>query len=860
MPRRTASQVELPLGLEAYRNTALFSDHYLADRLPQLPWFTDRRRTASRAAYDAIHAIYNDLRPEEQLPGAPEEQVEDDLVRPILEALGHHYLLRPPTTAGGTKNFPDYALFKNAEDRNAARTEVSANDYSRAIALCEAKHWDRDLDRSGPAGRDYLTNANPSFQIVNYLIQTGRRWGILTNGRLWRLYCRDSPQPLERFYEVDLPRLISQSGADAFFTYFYGFFSAEALRPAAGGLAHVDNVRAGSASFAQDVGEELRSRVFGALVRLAAGFLKGREEPVPEEALDEVYDNALIVLYRLLFILFAEARELLPLETSPSYAEQISLARLVREVADKRERRITFSSTSTGMWDRLVALWTAIDNGDTDLHVARYDGELFAAGAHPFLDQHKIPDLYLAEALDLISRVPGLGEARFVDYRALSVTHLGTVYEGLLEHRLRVVPDRLGEVEDRIELAAVSGRRRETGSYYTPDPIVRFIVSETLGPLVEGRDEQAILDLRVVDPAMGSGHFLVAAVEFLALAIATHPGRPEPIDVDEDLAAIKRRVVERCVWGVDINPLAVELAKLSLWLATASTDKPLTFLDHRLREGNSVMSMRRDDVLTTLRRGRHPGAVTVFEAAFAEQHQADLDLAARLDGTDPDSLEGVEARRELFARQDASRRRLRTLWNAAVGLICGTVRGDAIDALAAALQAPEPEWDEAAHAAEEQGLPSGDDYTPFHWELEFAEAFERGGFDAVLGNPPYVSAWEMTNATPGLRDGLAQLPRWTTVARRHWDLFVLFVALGEQLLVPNGVFGIIVANPVMRERYAEALRAELLSGRFLAVVDFGEANVFQDVARETVVLIWQKTPAAPDHLIDLYDPDSIVAA
>ena len=856
MPAVRASQVELPLGLEAYRNTALFSDHFLAERLPASPWFHRTRRLAAREALDEVRAIFEEVNPDETLREAPEAQCEEDIIKPVLTALGHAFLVQTPTSAGGAKNFPDYALFAEAAAKNEARSEVLVNNYSRAIGIAEGKYWARPLDKVIKTARDYLTNANPSFQVVNYLTQTGQRWGILTNGKIWRLYNRDSPQPLERFYEVDLQRLIQGSGFDAFLHYFWGFFSREALRPAPGGLAHVDNVLRGSADFAADVGGALRARVFAALVRLAAGLVKDREEPVSHEDLDEIYDNSLIVLYRLLFVLYAESRELLPLDASEGYRENLSLFRLVRQIADSKDRRRAFSSASTVTWSRLQALWHAIDRGDVDLGVPAYDGELFAEDAHPFLQTHSIADLYLADALDLIARVPGDPEARFVDYRSLSVAHLGTVYEGLLENQLEVRDDQIGAVEARIRLAPIRGRRRETGSYYTPDPVVQHIVSETLDPLIVGKSEAEILQIKVCDPAMGSGHFLVAAVEYLALAIATSADEPRELD-EEDPATIKRRVVEHCIWGVDINPLAVELAKLSLWLATASADKPLSFIDHRLRAGNSVMSQRPADVLALLRRGRKGAEATLFEEAFVRQHKQDLEIADEIDKIDPDSSDGVEERRALFREQQLSRERLRQLCDVAAARVLGLVEAQPLENLALALGASRREWEEAVRAVE-GALPVGDDYQPFHWELEFPEVFEYGGFDAVLGNPPYVNAWEMTNAVPVMRKGLAKLGRWRDVAKGHWDLFVLFVGLAQQLLVPGGRFGLIVANPIMREKYGEALRAQLLNGTFESVVDFGDTNVFEGVSRETVVLIWEKTPASDDHEIVLYDPTSIV--
>ena len=860
MASRRTTQVELPLGLQSYRNTALFSDHFLTNRLPEMAFYRRRGRAATtRAAFDAISKVFRDVDPETTLANSPEAQCEEDIIKPVLRALGHPYLVQPPTETGKrTKNFPDYAMFRNETDKDAARTEVHANDYHRSTGVAEGKHWDRNLDKSIKTDRDALTNANPSYQIVAYLNLTGRRWGILTNGRLWRLYCRDAPQPLERFFEIDLLRTLRESGEQAFFHLFYGLFSAEAFAPRSGGQTHLDEVLRGAIDNAEDIGAGLRVRIFTALQHLAAGFLRGRTDTITVEELDDVYDNSLVVLYRLLFVLYAEARELLPLEGNASYADQLSLSKLVREIEDTHERNRTYSATSTVMWSRLQGLWTAIDKGDTDLDVPEYDGELFAEGGHPYLDSHQLPDQLLANAIDLLARVPGEMPARFVDYRSLSVAHLGTVYEGLLEHSLAVVEGD-GAIEHRVRLAPTRARRRETGSYYTPDPVVQHIVRETLGPLIEGKTEEEILSIRVVDPAMGSGHFLVAAVEFLAVAIATARGEEEDYDPD-DLTDIKRRVIARCIYGVDLNPLAVELAKLSLWLATANTNRPLTFLDHRLRIGNSVLALRPEDLAGRLKgpRGKRTAQMTVFEQALATQHTADVQLAGQIDAITDDDMPALKLRKQLHAGHEANRARLRRLMDAGVHLAFGLIDVNQVADLAAALPASEEDWRQAVDDAAPDDLPLDDDLRPFHWELEFPEVFEAGGFDVVLGNPPYVNAWDMTQAAQGLRDALRNLGRWETVAKGHWDLFVLFVALGMQVLRDDGLFGIIVANPLMREKYAEAVRGELLQGTILSIVDFGDHNVFEGVARETVVMVWRKTAPPPLHEVVLHDPEGVL--
>jgi hypothetical protein len=395
MRTRRAPQQELPLGVDPFRNTGLFSDHFLRQRLRALPWF-GRQGGASSRAFSTLTGLIKDLDPEQTLAAANEEQTEEDWIRPVLQVLGHHYLLRTPTVkAAGVKNFPDYALFASNDDRQAARLEVQRDDYNRAIGIAEGKYWDRDLDRFVRSDRDYLTNANPAFQTVNYLIQTGRDWGILTNGRLWRLYHRNTPQPLERYYEADLVQLLRVGGLDQFLVYFWSFFSMESLRPVAAGR-HLDRVLTGSRDYAVEVGDELRTHVFRALTRLAAGFLQGATEPVPQAQLSTVYEHSLIVLYRLLFVMYAEARGLLPLDTNASYRDQLSLTQLVHQVATRLDNNQKHSTTQTLMWERLQALWRTIDEGDDDLGVPLYDGELFEPAAYPFLRLSRSPWIFAA--------------------------------------------------------------------------------------------------------------------------------------------------------------------------------------------------------------------------------------------------------------------------------------------------------------------------------------------------------------------------------------------------------------------------------------------------------------------------------
>jgi len=261
------------------------------------------------------------------------------------------------------------------------------------------------------------------------------------------------------------------------------------------------------------------------------------------------------------------------------------------------ERGRALLPTSATLWPRLVELFGIIAEGSPPLKVATFDGGLFDAERHPFLESYVVGDGHLQRAIDRLARVDG----QFVDYRDLAERHLGTIYEGLLEYYLEA----LAEPEEgwTVELLNDRGERKATGSYYTPDYVVEYIVEATVEPMlheaVEGTKSdkervEAVLALNVLDPSMGSGHFLVEVTERISRFLVELGVAPEEIEADgeAELAYWKRRVAQSCVYGVDANPLAVDLAKLSLWLATVAKDRPLSFLDHHLRTGDSLVGAR----------------------------------------------------------------------------------------------------------------------------------------------------------------------------------------------------------------------------------------------------------------------------
>ena len=393
---------------------------------------------------------------------------------------------------------------------------------------------------------------------------------------------------------------------------------------------------------AEDISGTVFERVFPALVRALAD--------AADEELPAVREAALIFLYRLLFVLYAEDRGLLPV--NDTRYEDYGLRKPVREhVARRMDAGAVFSDTASSYYDHLMTLCGLIDRGDASIGLPPYNGGLFSAEAAPLLRNVHLSDAAIAPIVYDLSHAETAGGRRFINYRDMSVQQLGSIYERLLEQE--PVRDDSG----RIVVRPNSYARKDSGSFYTPQELVDLIVDRTLKPLAEERlaafrkkakelkrdrrpkaereaelrrldPAEAVLDLKVLDPAMGSGHFLVTAVDFLSDYVAElveyAPVVPEWLDgeyasplvdrvaavrrdildrarqsdwvMDEaqltDQAILRRMVLKRCIYGVDKNPLTVELAKVSLWLHSFTVGAPLSFLDHHLRRGDSLVGMR----------------------------------------------------------------------------------------------------------------------------------------------------------------------------------------------------------------------------------------------------------------------------
>ena len=863
------------------RNRRLFSEYFLEKMLDDLADWKDESYKMGFERAREIWKRYDVLQYEKM----NEAQLEENLIKPILrDVLGHHIIVQETTSLSKR---PDYLFFRDKKDEDSAYTKEGEERYRDATGLGDAKEWNVRLD------------GGPSRQVVGYLRYNRKRWGILTNGRVWRLFFEGKPE--DTYYEVNLEYMIEEGKGN--FRYFYNFFRLKAFIEDESGKAFLDRVLKRSRDYAEKVGDDLKERVYRALRRLSEGFFSHLENKLDknrEKDIKNVQQNAMIVLYRMLFLLYAEGKGLLSIENS-SYRENYSIYKVKNEVWRNKPK---YSRGSTGLWNKLQDSFTLINYGSEamgiskeKLYVPPYNGGLFAKRA---LDRWKIGDTYMAEAIDLLSRTNAHGiTGDFIDYSTLEIRHLGGIYEGLLEYRLKIAEEdmvsdgkkwmsldeynakrkRKKNFEDFPEdmkvrkgglyLATDKGERKATGSYYTPDYIVDYIVENTLGPIVdektkglEGKEEimDAFLSTKVLDPAMGSGHFLVGAVEYLAQRLVDAVSEvSEEMDINE----ARRLIVSHCIYGVDINPMAVELAKVALWLTTISKDRPLSFLDHRLKCGNSLIGATLEDLpWHPIEKGEKIGKSANKVSGYVEKL---VRTVKKMDEIKDETLEDVKKKEALFQEMSKSYEyeAIKTLADVHMSIYFGNqVSGEVYGKFSGDVyHYTKKEWEEkkkrlfvkdAEKIAKEKRF--------FHWELEFPEVFfdltgpkENPGFDAVIGNPPYdvISEKEQKREVDNEKKFFLSSPIYRHAVGSKLNYYRLFISLSINLLKQNGWHGFIVPMALIGDAQAKPLREFLLKNICFKLVeafpqkDDPKNRVFFDAKLSTCIYILKKSK--PEH-------------
>ena len=780
----------------------------------------------------------------------------------------------------------------------------------------------------------------PSYQAVALLRYY--RWVILTNGRLWRLYSSRVLSSSTNYFEVDVDNVSKED--DPKLLYFISLFSASAFIPKGDG-SDVDVAYDEGISYAKEIEEDLRTKIFDKqlflnLIRAVLDYKA--ENSYTDTELETAKASSLKLLYRLMFILYAESRNLLPLE-NPNYRE-ISMDSLRQKLRDFQSE-----PESINLWKCLKLLFSTISKGNPNAGVPEYDGALFEGDTT--LDVLELKNKHLVEAMRDLTEAEGKG----IDYQNLGVRHLGSLYEALLEYSVRQANRDLVVYRDQILDAAytkdmkakpvgyiekgdlflsVGGLgRKGSGSYFTPEEIVRFLVSNGLEEHLNSRREMFISDMRklrdikgadrelekktvddllgikALDPAMGSGHFLVAAVDhitnWIIELLKENPDAPLQKEIETDRESIikeqsgkgiklneelltdsvilKRMVMKKCVYGVDLNPLAVELTKLSLWLDSFTIGTPLTFLDHHIRCGNSLIglwlsSISNKDLNTTL-------------DAWTDAGSSEVSLLNKtIIGTPDLTLEQVNRSRAAYLDVRNRTEPMRILLDMQVaGIIDDKLRKAMprnlmlISKFHEVAPSKRPEWWDEVNKA----VALAQEYNSFHWEFEFHDAFnkENNGFDLIIMNPPwdvvkpedddFFSVYEpkfrlikskqekqkiiepllkneaTRKAYESYRNSIQQVVcffkesgEYVRRGKGDTNLWKLFLERALRLLSKDGTISAVIPSGIVTDEGGKELRETLFDGRIKAMYEFeNKDGIFRDVHRsyKFVLLVWAKS-------------------
>ena len=774
---------------------------------------------------------------------------------------------------------------------------------------------DQPLDDRGPARR------TPHALVQDFLNRSEALWGVVTNGAKLRLL-RDSARLSKPTYlEFDIQAMI-EGNAYGEFVVLYRLLHATRF-PSNGVEPHeclLEGYYTQGIEEGGRVRERLRDGVKSALEVLGTALVEHPHNDVLRDTLrsgrlDEAgyYRQLLNFVYRMLFLMVTEERKLLSTgahhERQTIYDRYYSITRL----RDRAERYFA-GDDHCDLWEGLAQTFRLFrdETAAKRLGLSPLNGELFRSSACRDIESVFCPNKSFLAAMRHLSTFDDNGVRRRVNYAHLDVEEFGSVYESLLDYRPVVQLGYASFVPHRFELAAGT-ERKQTGSYYTPPELVHELIDSALVPVIEDRlaaaktpesKEGALLALRVCDPASGSGHFLLAAARRIAHELAkVRTGEEEP-GLVQYRAAI-RDVVRNCIYAVDKNPLAVDLCKVALWIEGHAAGLPLGFLDHHIKCGDSLVGVSDLSALTNgipddayktvtgddkeaakLYRQRNKQERTGQRSMVLETPQAisvklgeDFAVFGALDERSPTD---VQAKEDLYQQLRGSGTRwwdVKTacdLWTYAFFAPLLAAGPDGLDHVPTtdnvrdALQGrnTRPQLNGEANASSQV-------HPFFHWPLEFPDVFERGGFDVVLGNPPWeriklqekeffdtrdrdiaaapnkAAREKLIRALPEQNPALAEefsraihgsestsrfvrgSERFPLTGRGDVNTYSIFAETARTICGPAGKVGIIVPSGIATDDTTKVFFADLVDRRSLvSLYDFeNREGVFQGVHR-----------------------------
>jgi hypothetical protein len=776
-----------------YIDNNLFTRHYLEDEIRGL-----FKPEEAKPVFEALLAAFD----EEKFRLLSENQLEAEWIAKILGCLGYAFQTQFRKLSFGKTLIPDFALFANAELKDAGYSQDNA-DCTNVLAFCEAKAYDIVLDNKK------IDLKSPHFQLIDYLTKLKINFGFLTNGKYWRFYDVSQNVANKVFFEINLTDIFKAKDFEAFL-YFYTIFHLDRFKTKDGAPALHTLVEGNKIAIA-NVERDLKAVIYGK-DSIVEQFGRSLYRRLGEDTdLGEVYQNAVTFCFRLLFVAYFEDKFHDTLFDLHFYYRRKSLHLLLDRIAKIED----YPDPHYSAWSELQHLFQILDKGEPNLDIPLLNGGLFSAEKAKFLQTPKaINNADLRQILDLLL----LSDKKTRrDFRTLSVQHLGNIYEGLLEFEFRLVVDsalyyltytEAGKfVEgyfDSYDYAAIkankkitnlqeikyskgdiyfsdrSSNRKTTASYYTPPAFTQYMAKEAIA--YAQLRQPNILKWRILDNACGSGHFLIETLDQvtrLAYELITknntdkegetgeetNKETPEvlalrhtfaeekqavfasvrqvlgfDIEIDE-ISLLKRLMLKKVIYGLDLNAFAVELSRLSLWLDTFIIGTPLSFIEHHIRQGNALVGSTKAELTEAL------GANNLFKENILTKINDLVGQLLAINDLRDNNAQDIASSKATFQRLAPALARLNRILN----LISyqkmlpfvydkATAKTQA-EAVKTALDNPNDFFEQDnAHPLSLEIDKIAQQYLFFNYEIAFAEAFanpEDSGFHIVIGNPPW---------------------------------------------------------------------------------------------------------------------------
>ena len=751
----------------------------------------------------------------------------------------------------------------------------------------------------------------PSYTAVSELSKY--RWVILTNGLKWRLYSSRVSASSTNYFEINLHNPTDRVLFYLGIIFAYPTFEGESPK--------IDLFFDQGKELATELEDDLATKILsqdGILLSLAKGILSHDVKTIFDgRELVSAKETALRVIYRLWFIAYAESRNLLPV--SDEKYGKIS----IRSLRGKLDKYETDSKENT-CWEYVLKLFGGIRNGSSANNLPQYSGNLFKHDTK--IDDIRIQNRWFVPVLrDMLER-----EGEAIDYASLSVRHLGNILESVMEYTIQqakediMLLEKNGKIiqvktskesnysykKNDLYLASKGGVaiRKSTASFYTPDEIVTFLVNRGLEPILADRASKiandikqykkdstpenlkkcmdGLLDIQVLDPTMGTGHFLVEALNRLTSwateILKKHPAHPLLAELDSDRNCIleeqdkkgikidanllthdvllKRKIMKRCIFGVDLNPMAVDIAKLALWLDSFAIGVPLTYMDHHIKSGDSTIGMFLDDLEDRNNQSLDDWIPTMKSDKLLEDISSSSDVTISQVHQSEDNynkyVESVSSTKRVLDALTASN-------------IDGSIM-------------PKKSGIEFIHRFAKYGKNEDDALKQsrikvdklanlkfFHWELEMRDAFTdtRRGFDVILGNPPwdkvkpsddefftpYYPAFKSLSPKPkkneikktlllnkdiksehdSYLDNFKKKSSFYTIYEKHGsgdkELSKLILERSLSLLSPGGILSMVMPSQILSSTGSADIRGEILNRDITQLYVFENRNKIFDI-------------------------------